>query len=134
MTRCITKGSLLQCRLGHNIVRRRLYHDFLPKLRPVAIQGNCSYSIFAGQNLEYVFQFRLSTLPLSISTLHQARKVHGSLVPEVWTYGQLEDLHVYAMPRIQGVSYLDFVLADKYPRTSHQSISFRSQLMADIGR
>jgi len=104
------------------------------RVEPVAVQGNCSYSIYAGRNLEFVFQFRLASLPLNLETLQLARKIHGSVTPVILTYEQLEDVHVYAMPRIQGVTYLDFILADKYPQNSKENFALRKTLVADIAR
>ncbi len=50
---------------------------------PVKVQGACSYSVYAGVDLEYVVQFRLKSLDLRAETTTLARNVYGSLVPEV---------------------------------------------------
>ena len=101
-------------------------------IEPVAVQGNCSYTIFAGRNLEFVFQFRLQSLPLSMEVLELARKIHGAVVPPVLSYGELGGVHVYAMPRIRCLSYLDLILADRYPRNSEENFALRKRLVEDI--
>lgn len=50
---------------------------------PVDIQGVCSYSVFAGPELEYVVQFRLESLALKTQVISQVNEVYGSLAPEV---------------------------------------------------
>lgn len=102
------------------------------RVEPVAVQGNCSYSIYAGWKLEYVFQFRLSSLPLNIETLQLARKIHGSVVPVISTYGQMNGVHVYSMPRIQGSTYLDLILEARHPPNSEGSYHWRRTLIADV--
>lgn len=102
------------------------------KIEPVAVQGNCSYTIFAGQNLEFVFQFRLQSLPLKMEVLELARNIHGAIVPPVLSYGNLSGVHVYAMPRLQYSSYLDYILADRFPRNSEENFALRKTLMEDI--
>lgn len=84
------------------------------RIEPVAVQGNCSYSIYAGPALEYVLQFRPSPLSLNLDHILLARKIHGSLVPLIRNRGQVgekyeEGMTVYEMPRIHGITYLDFV-------------------------
>ncbi|EPE28005.1 Protein kinase-like (PK-like) [Glarea lozoyensis ATCC 20868] len=101
-------------------------------VQPVAVQGNCSYSIYAGPDLEYVFQFRLASLPLETETIQLARTIHGSVVPAVSSYGQLANVHVYSMPRVHGLSYLDLILADIYPRNSKEQFAWRKTLVTDI--
>ena len=50
---------------------------------PVKVQGVCSYSVYAGPDLEFVFQFRLKSLYLKTETSILARKIYGTLAPEV---------------------------------------------------
>ena len=106
---------------------------------PVTVQGNCSYSVYAGPGLESVVQFRLKSLMLEpqISTL--AREVYGSLAPNVSFHGQLGDdgkkpLFVYTMNRIQGISRVDFILANDAPRDSDQNRVWRKTLVTDVAR
>lgn len=45
---------------------------------PVAIQGACSYTVYAGQDLDYVVQFRLKSLGLKAETAALARRIFGT--------------------------------------------------------
>lgn len=47
------------------------------KATPVAVQGNCSYSIYAGPCLEYVVQFRLESLRLGMGVTSLATQLYG---------------------------------------------------------
>lgn len=40
---------------------------------PVAVQGVCSYTVYAGDNTEFVVQFRLASLQLSMEIAKLAR-------------------------------------------------------------
>lgn len=111
------------------------------KVVPVAIQGVCSYT---GPELEYVVQFRLKSLELSLDTTILASQIYGSLIPRVDFYGMLggnddqadkkEPLLVYAMSRMRGISHLDFILANGYPENSETNFTSRRNLMIDIAR
>lgn len=57
----------------------------------VAVQGNCSYSVYAGPSLEYVVQFRLKSLLLDMEVASLAREVYGPFAPAVSFEGQLGD-------------------------------------------
>lgn len=59
------------------------------------------------------------------------------LVPNASFHGHLGDgskepLFVYVMNRIQGISYLDFVLANGFPENSDKNFVWRKTLMADV--
>ena len=90
---------------------------------PVAVQGVCSYTVYAGDDLEHVVQFRLSSLELPTETTNLARSIYGHFAPEVLVHGQLgvdrdsgrEPLLVYVMSRVKGIGHLDFILAYGYP-------------------
>lgn len=108
---------------------------------PVKVQGACSYSVYAGIELEYVVQFRLKSLEPRAETTTLARNVYGSLVPEVAFKGQIgeemdeeEPLYVYLMSRIRGMTHLDFVLAHGHLANSPENLERRRILMADLGR
>lgn len=107
---------------------------------PVAVQGNCSYSVYAGPELEFVVQFRLKSLILKSDVADLVREVYGLLAPNAAFHGQLGDggnkepLLVYVMNRIQGISYLDFVLANGFPENSDQNLMWRKTLMSDLAR
>ena len=68
-----------------------------------------------------------------------AREIYGSLGPNASFHGQLgEDgkgpLFVYVMNRIQGISDLDFVLANGFPRNSDWNFVWRKTLMRDVAQ
>ncbi|KAJ0426700.1 hypothetical protein BJY00DRAFT_297708 [Aspergillus carlsbadensis] len=64
---------------------------------PVAVQGVCSYTVYARPSGEYVAQFRLRSLELKMETIGDDIKGR-------------EPVYVYIMDRIRGISYLDFIL------------------------
>lgn len=110
---------------------------------PVAVQGVCSYTVYAGLDSEYVAQFRLKSLQLSMETMNLARAIYGHFAPQVTFMGQLgedtegkEPLYIYFMNRIQGISYLDFILAhnSQIPENSPEFSVWRKNLIVDIAR
>ena len=46
---------------------------------PVIVQGNCSYSVYAGPEFELVVQFRLESLMLKSEIVTLAREIYGFL-------------------------------------------------------
>lgn len=75
------------------------------KVVPVTVQGNCSYSVYAGPEFEFVIQFRLKSLMLELEIVALAREIYSSLAPNALFYGQLgedgkEPLFVYIINRI----------------------------------
>ena len=110
---------------------------------PVSVQGVCSYTVYAGQGLGYVVQFRLKSLGLKGETATLARRIFGTLAPEVSFRQQLgedseaagqEPLLVYVMTRIQGMSRLDFILAHGFPENSSKNMVRRKNLIQDVAR
>ncbi|KAL8354334.1 hypothetical protein RB601_003951 [Gaeumannomyces tritici] len=110
---------------------------------PVPIQGVCSYTVYVGEQLEFVVQFRLKSLQLKLETVTLARQIYGELVPEVSFRTQLgedaatagqEPLLVYVMTRILGPSRLDFIIADKFPDNSPENKARRRNLVKDVAR
>lgn len=110
---------------------------------PVEVQGVCSYTVYAGPQLEYVVQFRLKSLKLDTKTATLAAQIYGSLPPTVKFYGELgsegdeagnEPLLVYVMDRIRGLSHLDFILKYGYPPNSESNVAARRNLITDIAR
>ncbi|CRG88971.1 hypothetical protein PISL3812_06006 [Talaromyces islandicus] len=108
---------------------------------PVAVQGVCSYTVYAGLNGEFVAQFRLKSLELRMDIAELAQTIYGQFAPRVTFRGQIgediegkEPLYIYTMSRIQGISYLDFLLAHNshVPENSPQFSSWRKTLIADI--
>lgn len=109
------------------------------RIVPVTVQGNCSYSVYAGTKLEFVVQFRLKSLMLKPQISALAQQVYGCLAPKVSFHGQLGDsskepLFVYAMSRMQGISHLDFILANNLPRNSDQNRVWRKTLMISVAQ
>ncbi|KAI0402782.1 hypothetical protein F4802DRAFT_599741 [Xylaria palmicola] len=110
---------------------------------PVVVQGVCSYTIYAGQDLGYVVQFRLMSLGLKVETAVLARQIFGTFAPDVsfrqklgedsTTAGQ-EPLLVYVMTRIRGMSRLDFILAYGFPENSPENKARRKNLVQDVAR
>jgi hypothetical protein len=102
----------------------------------------CSYTVYAGPNLEHVVQFRLKSLKLELEIATLARLVYGSRAPSVQFHGELADndisekepLLVYVMERMKGISHLDFILAHGFPEDSLSNISARRNLITDIAR
>ncbi|KAF4625637.1 hypothetical protein G7Y89_g12528 [Cudoniella acicularis] len=104
---------------------------------PVTVQGNCSYSVYAGPEFEFVVQFRLKSLMLKSEITALAREIYGFLAPNASFHGQLggggkEPLFIYVMNRIPGISYLDFVLANGFPKNSDLNFVWRKTLMRDV--
>lgn len=95
---------------------------------PVEVQGVCSYSVYAGPELESVIQFRLESLALKTEVASPATEVYGSLAPKVSFEGRVGDggkepLYVYLMSRVRGMTHLDFILAHGFPENSPDNLS-----------
>jgi hypothetical protein len=106
---------------------------------PVDVQGVCSYSVYAGPELEYVVQFRLESLALRTEVTSLATEVYGSLAPKVSFEGKVGDggkepLYVYLMSRVRGMTHLDFILAHGFPENSPDNFSWRQNLIGDIAQ
>ncbi|KAB5554755.1 hypothetical protein GE09DRAFT_1122247 [Coniochaeta sp. 2T2.1] len=110
---------------------------------PVAVQGVCSYTVYAGQDLGYVVQFRLMYLGLKEETAILARQIFGTFAPDVpfkqkpgehesTTAGGQEPLLVYVMTRIRGISRLDFILTHGFPENSPDNKARRKNLIRDV--
>ncbi|KZF19139.1 hypothetical protein L228DRAFT_241817 [Xylona heveae TC161] len=112
---------------------------------PIAVQGNCSYTVYAGPELEFVVQFRLDSLKLDSEISILASKLYGSLVPNISFHGEIggdngqlrgdngkEHVLVYVMNRIRGVSHLDFILENGFPENSEKTFAWRDTLLRDI--
>ncbi|GES63522.1 hypothetical protein ATEIFO6365_0007020900 [Aspergillus terreus] len=113
------------------------------KVVPVAVQGVCSYTVYAGPNDELVAQFRLKSLRLDMETVDLARTIYGDYAPPVAFRGEIgedvegkEPIYVYVMSRIRGITYLDFILAhnSQVPENSVEFSSWRKNLVIDVAR
>lgn len=112
----------------------------------IAIQGACSYSVYAGDNLEYVVQCRLRSLALKTEVSELATEIYGSLVPTVFFKGVLGDatedvktgdrepLYVYLMSRMPGITQLDFVLSQDFSQDSPEYFPLRQKFIGDVAQ
>ncbi|KAB8748955.1 hypothetical protein FH972_026506 [Carpinus fangiana] len=105
------------------------------------MQGHCSYTVFAGPNQKYVFQFRLQSLFLDLQLVEQAREVYRDLVPETTFHGLLggigeahEPVLVYKMTRVPGVSYIEAQITTPHPPDSPERRLWRSTIVEDFAR
>ncbi|PYH97125.1 hypothetical protein BO71DRAFT_468851 [Aspergillus ellipticus CBS 707.79] len=110
---------------------------------PVAVQGVCSYTVYAGPNADFVVQFRLKSLQLKMDTADLAESIYGQFAPNVTFKGQIggdvqgkEPLYIYVMSRIRGIGYLDFILAHSshVPDNSPKFSLWRQNLVTDIAK
>jgi len=133
-------SSLRRLRPAKHAIRRPKILFGGGKVVPVAVQGNCSYSVYAGPELEFVVQFRLKSLMLRSEIAALAREIYGFLAPSASFHGELGDddskepLFVYVMDRVRGISHLDFVLANGFPENSDHDFIWRKTLMADVAQ
>lgn len=126
------------------------------RLEIVPTQGVCSYTVYAGNStsnsnsssLDWVVQFRLKSLALPLETMERARRVYGGLVPEVSFRGEMggdegggdgngnddgrENLMVYVMPRMRGISRLEYILAHGFPEDGEKICEARERLVGDV--
>ncbi|KAK4199267.1 hypothetical protein QBC40DRAFT_203108 [Triangularia verruculosa] len=110
---------------------------------PVAVQGVCSYTVYAGPSDEFVVQFRLKSLQLPLETAALAKTIFGEFAPDVAFKGQIGDdsgtdgkepLYVYVMTRMRGISQLDFILAHSEPENSPEWFQWRNNFITDLAR
>ncbi|RAK88357.1 hypothetical protein BO79DRAFT_266500 [Aspergillus costaricaensis CBS 115574] len=80
---------------------------------------------------------------LNMETVNLARTIYGGFAPKVVFKGQTgedvegkEALYIYVMDRIQGISYLDFILAhnNQFPENSAEFSSWRENLVIDVAK
>lgn len=121
------------------------------RLEIVPTQGVCSYTVYAGTSnnstLDWVVQFRLKSLALPMETMERAKRVYGGLVPEVSFRGEMgdanggdgngnddgrENLVVYVMPRMRGISRLEYILAHGFPEDGEKICEARERLVGDV--
>ena len=106
-------------------------------IRPVPIQGSCSYTVYGGIRSEFIVQFRIQSLSLETTAL--ARKIHGDLAPTTTYHEQLGDtsqeaVSVYSLERIPGISYLEYHLTNNHAEDSEDNLALRADLMVDLAR
>lgn len=114
----------------------------------IPIQGDSSYSMYAGANLEHVVHCRPRSLALKMDMYDLATDIHGPLIPAVQSHGELggsdvdeeaqndgrEPLVVYLMARLPGITELDFALSRNVSQDSPEFLPFRQNLFTDIAR
>ncbi|KAJ5345396.1 hypothetical protein N7452_003400, partial [Penicillium brevicompactum] len=109
-------------------------------ITPVAVQGVCSYTVYAGPNAESVVQYRLKSLALNMEIMDLVNAIYGTLAPQISFEGQIgedheskEPLYIYVMNRMAGASHLDFILAHNsdVPENSPEFSCWRQNLVAD---
>ena len=109
-------------------------------ISPATIQGDCSYTVYRGDESQFVVQFRLQSQSLRLQTVALAKKIHGNLAPTTTYHGQLgentsqEIVSVYCLDRIPGISYIEFILANTHDQESDENIVLRAGLMIDLAR
>ncbi|KAF2213381.1 hypothetical protein CERZMDRAFT_111095 [Cercospora zeae-maydis SCOH1-5] len=100
-----------------------------------------SYTVYGGTTLGLVIQSRLNSVALPLKTMELARQVYGKFAPKVALEGRIGDddtndgreaLMVYVMPRMQGISRLDFFLAHGYPEDTQKICDARLTLIKDV--
>ncbi|PWY70639.1 hypothetical protein BO83DRAFT_399780 [Aspergillus eucalypticola CBS 122712] len=108
---------------------------------PVAVQGVCGYTVYAGPKDEFVAQFRLKFSCIDMETVNLARTIYGGFAPKAVFKGQTgedvlgkEALYIYVMDRIQGISYSNIILAhnNQFLETSVDFPSWRKNLVLDV--
>ncbi|KAM3510857.1 hypothetical protein MY11210_005519 [Beauveria gryllotalpidicola] len=112
----------------------------------IPIQGDSSYSMYAGAELEYVVHCRLRSLALRTDMYDLATEIYGPLVPAFQLHGELgssdvddeaknggkEPLLVYLMPRLPGITQLDFALSRKVAESSPEFFPSRQNFFTDV--
>ena len=107
---------------------------------PATVQGDCSYTVYGGDDSQFVVQFRLQSQSLRLQTVALARKIHGNLAPTTTYHGQLgentnqETVSMYSLDRIPGISYIEFILTNTHGQASEENVSLRVGLMTDLAR
>ncbi|PYI01929.1 hypothetical protein BO78DRAFT_378106, partial [Aspergillus sclerotiicarbonarius CBS 121057] len=114
-------------------------------VNPVPIQGTCSYTVYVGRNNEYVAQFRLASSKLDLYMTNLARTIYRNSAPNITYNEQIgesttteakQPLHVYIMTRIQGISYLEFILkhSGQFSENSTEFSFWRRNYVIDIAK
>lgn len=80
-----------------------------PTISPVPIQGSFSYTVVASHS--QLAQFRSPDSPLDVEVLRRAREIHGrEIVAKTEFWGNFGGLGVYLIEKLQGVTYLEWLM------------------------
>ncbi|EMF08053.1 uncharacterized protein SEPMUDRAFT_136875 [Sphaerulina musiva SO2202] len=80
-----------------------------PTISPVPIQGSFSYTVVASDS--QLAQFRSPTSPLDVEVLRLAREIYGGdVVAKTEFWGNFGGLGVYLIEKLQGVTYLEWLM------------------------
>ena len=109
---------------------------------PVDIQGDSSYTVYAGHWQDKVVQYRPHDRALSMRIASLARQMHGEMVPQITAHGAVHGddgectennmLWVYSMPRVNGITYLEYLCADKTRLSDEERRTFRRGFIKDV--
>lgn len=80
-------------------------------VKPVDIQGSCSYTVIAGPNADKVVQFRKADSSNNLRPMIVAKRIHGSVVAACSELGRLGEkcgsqLQAYGMEKLPGENYI----------------------------
>ena len=136
--------------------KRKVIINFLPQVQcdydalnlfgervvAVNIQGDSSYTVYAGHWQDRVVQYRPHDRALSMRIASLARQMHGEMVPQITAHGAVHGddsectanntLWVYSMPRVRGITYLEYLLADKTPQSDEERRTSRRVFIRDV--
>lgn len=104
-------------------------------ISPVSIQGAFSYTVADHSRLA---QFRTPDSPLDVEVLRRARSIHGSLIADTISHGQIgkeRPLLVYIIEKLPGITYMEYQLKSGL-RQSLDEQQFKRQrtLIEDFAR
>ena len=96
------------------------------KVVSVNVQNNCSYSVYTEPECKFIVQFCLKSLMLKSEIMALTQEIYSFLTLNTSFHRQLkeddkEPLFIYVMNQIQGISYLNFVLANGFSENSEEN-------------
>ena len=101
---------------------------------PVYVQGNSSYSVYAGSKLRQVVQFRIPSTQSEIRTSISPDEVYGPIAPTSRYEGMLGPFEVFVERRIYGIDYFEFLMSSEYSDNSIENKHFRTVIVMDLAR
>ncbi|KAK8038357.1 hypothetical protein PG994_015124 [Apiospora phragmitis] len=100
----------------------------------VEVQGACSYTVYAGPELEYVVQFRLKSLALKLDVVMCTVHLHRWYPLRELLEGGGGAALRHLMKRMRGITHVDFIRVYGFPEDSPDNISWRKNLIEDIAQ